>query len=56
MNDWKAQLVEIRNSELNKYVVIADMIANAKTVKLGKHTGNREENASHFLGRKNFRA
>jgi hypothetical protein len=56
MIDWKAQLVQIKKSNLNQYVLASEMIADAKAVKLGKHKGNREENASHFLSRKNFRA
>ena len=56
MIDWKAQLVQIKISNLNQYVLASEMIANAKMAKLGKNKGNREENASHFLDRKNFHA
>jgi hypothetical protein len=54
MIDWKSQLFEIKKSELNKYLLVNDMISDAKVVKLGIGKGWREENASQYLARKSF--
>ena len=56
MIDWKSQLFEIKKSELNKYLLMSDMLSDAKLTKLGKNRGNRTENTQFFLNRKNFRA
>ena len=56
MIDWKAQLFEIKKSELNEYLLVNAMISDAKLTKLGKNRGWREENASRYLSRKSFMA
>ena len=53
MNDWKNQLLLIKKLE---YVVIPDMITEAKAVGLGKNNGWRvAPDSLEYLSKKNFR-
>ena len=54
MIDWKSQLFESKKSELNKYVLMSDMLHEAKLTKLGKNNDRKEENECRYMSSKSF--